>query len=105
MLWLFCILDTTLCRCAWGRGNRWPLTWKQCLRAGTLLPDTAKGLFSVGQAGKVQGQVSLEYDQGLLSSTGKRLAAAAGELDITSLDEAGFEDIYWLVLEGAESTS
>jgi len=35
---------------------------------------------------------------------GESLAAASSELYITSLDEAGFEDIYGLVLEDGKST-
>jgi len=57
------------------------------------------------QGGKNKAKLALTTIKGYLSSTGKRLMASSGEADIAGLDVAGFEDLYWLVLDDAESGS
>lgn len=54
---------------------------------------------------QVKGKLAISTIKGFLSSTGKRLVSVMGDVDIMELDEAGFEDIYWQVLEDVESGS
>jgi|GEM_PF-3062687 len=54
---------------------------------------------------QIKGKLAVSTIKGFLSSTGKRLASVTGDIDITELDEAGFEDIYWQVLEDAQTNS
>lgn len=71
--------------------------------ATDLVPRWVHSMLTEG--GKNQTKLALSTIKGYLSSTGKRLMASSGETDITGLDVAGFEDLYWLVLDDVESGS
>ena len=68
-----------------------------------LIPEWV--LYLLTQRQKSRGKFSVGSIKGYLSSVGKRIANAASDIDLTTLDSAGYEDLYWTILEDAESTS
>lgn len=79
------------------------LTFSEPKTMRLLVPEWIH--FLLTERREIKGKLAVSTIKGFLSSTGKRLASVAGDIDITELDEAGFEDIYWQVLDDAQTSS